>query len=146
MNMISRDVQVILAFYPTVQGNDWIDRITRYGFPNHHWFNSVLHCSWEARSQGCKPHVAEYHLLPLVCRPAVAISTSLQSLLNVDSEKYKFPDVGSYMISSFIELTANSFDRNWTIQMLFQLSSSFVGRSPMLSSHNAIWYVVGLCR
>ena len=63
--------------------------------------------------------VREYHLLPLFCRPALVISTPLQPLLNVDSVKHRFG--GSSLISGFIELTANSFGRNWAIQMLIQL-------------------------
>ena len=47
-----------------------------------------------------------------------------------------FPDGGPSTISSFIELTVNSFGRDWTIQMLIQLRSQFGGSSPMLSSHN----------
>ena len=42
-----------------------------------------------------------------------------------------------YDIFFLYELTANSFGRNWTIQMLIHLISQFVGSSPMLSSHNA---------
>ena len=64
------------------------------------------------------------------------ISTPLQPLLNVDSGKQRFPDGGSSMISDFIELTANSFGRDWTVQMLMQPSSHFGGSNPMLSSHN----------
>ena len=51
--------------------------------------------------------------------------------MNADSGKQRFPDDGSSMISVFIRITANSFDRNWTIQMLIQLSSHFGGSSPM---------------
>ena len=64
------------------------------------------------------------------------ISTPLQPLLNVDSGKQRFPD-GGFSISGFTEHTANSFSKNWIIQMLIQLGSHFGGSSPMVSSHNA---------
>ena len=74
-------------------------------------------CSLEKRITGL---VGEYLLLPLFCRPALVISTPLQPLMDVDCGKQRFPDGGSFMISGFIELTANSFGLNWTIQMLIQ--------------------------
>ena len=43
---------------------------------------------------------------------AFVISTSLQPLLNIVSEKQRFHDGGSPMISGFIELMSNSFGRN----------------------------------
>ena len=69
---------------------------------------------------------------------AARISTPLQSLLNVDIGKQRFPEGGSSMIPGFIELTENSFGRNYTNQMLIQLRSHFGGSSPLLSSHNAL--------
>ena len=63
-------------------------------------------CIWEKRKTGL---VGEYHLIQLVCRPALVISAPLKHLLNVDSGKQRFPDGGSSMISGIIELTANSF-------------------------------------
>ena len=86
------------------------------GLPPH--INSP--CSWEKRTG----LVGEHHLLPLICRPAHVISKPLQPPLNV-------------MIHGFIEFTANSFGRNWTIEMLIRLISHFGGSSSMLSSHNA---------
>ena len=131
---------------------------SRYGCLNHHWSTSVLHCGKKAVKvvsfPGLPPHiislcnlekikiglVGEYHLLSLVCRPALVISTPLfQPLPNVDIEKQRFPDGGSFMISVFIELTANRFSRNYTIQMLIQLSSHFGGNSPILSLYNS-WF------
>ena len=155
MNTISQSVQVILAIDLTVQGNNGTQRIPRYGCLNHQLSTSVFHCgkkavrvvscpgltphinspcSWEKRKTGL---VGEYHLLPLVCRPALVISTPLQTDLNANSRKKRFLDGGSFIISGFIKFTANSFCRNWTIQMLIQLSSHFGGSSPMISSHNA---------
>ena len=155
MNMISKNVQVILAVNPTMEGNEETVKISWYGCPNHHWSTSVHHCGKKAvrivSFSGLPPHinspcslekrknglVGEYSLLLLVFSPALVISTPFQPLLNVDSGRQRFPDGGSSMISSFIELTANSFGRNWTIQMLTQLSSHFGCSSPMLSSHIA---------
>ena len=49
------------------------------------------------------------------------------------------------MISEFIELTANRFGRNWTIQILIQLNSHIGGSRPVLSLHNA-FQCICLCR
>ena len=46
----------------------------------------------------------------------------------------------SSMISGNIELMANSFVRNWTIQMRIQLSSYFGGSGPMFSSNKSFFY------
>ena len=54
-------------------------------------------------------------------------------------EETNFPDGGSSIISGIIELAANSFGRNWTIQMLIQFSSGLptisfnASRSPSVS-------------
>ena len=115
MNMISQDVQEILAVDPTMQGNDETERIPRYGCPSliHliylHYKKKAVRvisfpelpphinspCSWENKKIG---FVGEYHLLPLVCRPAHVISSPLQPFLNVDSSKQKFPDGSSSII------------------------------------------------
>ena len=101
-------------------------------------------CSWKKRKTEL---VGEYHLLLLVCRLALVISTLLRPLLNVDSRNQRFSDGGSSIISGITELTANIFGRNWTIQMLIQLIRRFDISSPMLSSHNALRLMhVGLCR
>ena len=153
IKMISQDVQVILAVDPTMQGNDGTEKILRYTCPNHHWSTSVLHCGKKAvrvvSFSGLPPHinspcswekiesglVGEYPQYSFVFRPDLVISTPLQPLLNVDSEKQKFLDGSSSMISGFIELTVNIFGWNRIIQMLIKLSSHFGGSSPMFSFH-----------
>ena len=62
----------------------------------------------------------------------------LRPFLNVVSGKLRFPDCGSSMISGFIELTTNSFGRNWTIQMPIQLSIYIRVQYVLMD--------VGLCR
>ena len=101
--MISENVQVIPAVDPTMQGNDGTEKIPRYGRPiTHHCSASVFHCgrktvtvvsfpelpphinshcSWEKRTTVL---IGEYRLLPLVCRPALMISTPLQPFLNIN--------------------------------------------------------------
>ena len=97
----------------------WGEEIPRCGCPDHHW-PTVLHCGkkpvsvvgflglpphinspcgWEKRNIGL---VGEYHLLPLVYRPTLVFSTSLQLPLNVDSRKQRLPGSCSSMISGFI--------------------------------------------
>ena len=127
MNMFFQNIQVIFAVDPTMQGNDWTARISWYGCPNH---DSTYKLALRLGK--------ETNRTLLVCRLALVVPTSLQPLLNVDSGKKKFPHGGSSMMSVFIELAANSFGRNWTIQILIQLGSHFGGSSLMLSSHDAL--------
>ena len=92
--MILQNVQVILAVDPTMQGNNGTA-----GIPNHNRSTFVLHCGkkavrvvslipWAASTH--KPALqlrkeknctrGEYHVLPLVCRTALEITTSLQPI------------------------------------------------------------------
>ena len=123
MNKISPNLQVIIVTDHTLQSNNRTVRIPRYGCPNHHLSTSVLHCGKKAvRVVSFPGHklalqlkkektglVGEYHLLPLVYRPAPLISTPLQPLLNVDGGKQRFPNGGFSMIFGLIELSANIF-------------------------------------
>ena len=77
VNMISHNVQVILAVDPTMQGNDEIDIIPRYGCPNHHLSTSVLHCGKNAVS------VVSFSGLPI--GPAVGKREQLYSSENITS-------------------------------------------------------------
>ena len=142
MNMIYENDHVILAVDSSMQGNDWIwlPKASLIHLRASLWEEGIQSCKllWAATLHKLALQLGEYHLLSLVFRPALLISTPLQPLLNVNSGKQRFPDGGPSMISGFIELTANCFGRNCTIQMLIQQSSHIGGSSRMLSFHNAL--------
>ena len=153
MNMISQNVQVVLAVDPTVQGNDGIERIPRYGCQTitdqtpcftvgrrQSWVEAFLSCFYTKTSPVFRKREKLDKSENISCFHWSAdqpFSTRLQPLLNVDSGNQTIPEGSFYMISGFIEITVHSFGRKWTIQMLIQLSSDFGGSSSMLSSHNA---------
>ena len=87
-------------------------------------------CSWEKRKTGI---VGEYHLLPLVYRPALVISTPLQPFWMSIVESRGF------LMAVHLWYPASlSWRRTVLVETgLFRFSSHFGGSGPMPSSHNA---------
>ena len=131
MHLVTQNVQVIFAVDPTMQGNTWTKRSPGYGCPNHYWTSSVLHFAKETVQAetflGLPPHVnwfksgknrktgliREYYSLPLIWWSCFVVQALHRLHLNVSRRKQRFPDGSSSIVSSFMELTTNSFSWNW---------------------------------
>ena len=108
INMISQNVQVILAVDPTMQGNDWTERILRYR-PK----TSLIQLRVSLREEGSQGYICFPWLSPNINSPSLGKREKLDSPENITCFHWSATSCDLYITWTYCECRLWKEEVSW---------------------------------